>query len=350
MPSNDKFALQLYKTSAVLSTRELRQFERAERTIAKGLKSFLEVGMALKEIRDSRLYRQLYATFEEYCVSRWELSRPRAYELCAASEVVSDLSAIADIRLLPENEAQARPLTRLKALKHRKRAWLLALKTAKAERRVVTAKDVEAAVIKLDCENAKIPVNGVPVFDPMRGLRAAYADPPYAEQARRRYGCPEVDHKELITRLETFDTWALSLSSTTLRQVLPMCPAGVRVGAWVKPWAVFRPNVNPAFAWEPVIFKIARGRTRQQPTTRDWVSANATARRGLCGVKPDAFCFWIFETLNLVGGDEFYDLYEGTGAVTRAFRLWVRLRTLIPTPQGNKPAGAKHRRTMAPGD
>jgi hypothetical protein len=41
---------------------------------------------------------------------RWELSRPRAYELCAASDVVAGLSAIADIRTLPENQAQARPL------------------------------------------------------------------------------------------------------------------------------------------------------------------------------------------------------------------------------------------------
>ena len=63
--------------------------------------------MALKEIRDKRLYRQHYDTFEEYCIRRWELSRPRACELCAASEVVADLSAIADNVLLPESEAQS---------------------------------------------------------------------------------------------------------------------------------------------------------------------------------------------------------------------------------------------------
>ena len=97
-----------------LTARERRDLEKAERKIAIGLKSFLEVGLALKEIRDNRLYRQNYRTFEEYVVARWEFSRPRAYELCAASEVMADLSAIADIRLLPENEAQTRPLTRLK--------------------------------------------------------------------------------------------------------------------------------------------------------------------------------------------------------------------------------------------
>jgi hypothetical protein len=107
VPAPDNGSIQIFRAS--LTTREQRKLGRAERTIARGLKSFLEVGMALKEIRDKRLYRQHYDTFEEYCIMRWELSRPRAYELCAASEVVTELSAIADIRLLPENEAPDPP-------------------------------------------------------------------------------------------------------------------------------------------------------------------------------------------------------------------------------------------------
>lgn len=124
VPATEHRSIQVYSTS--LTSREQREFKRAELAIAKGLKSFLEVGMALKEIRDKRLYRQQYDTFEEYCIVRWELSRPRAYELCAASEVMTDLSANADIGLLPENEAQARPLTRLKVVEDRQRAWAMA--------------------------------------------------------------------------------------------------------------------------------------------------------------------------------------------------------------------------------
>ena len=323
MAENETRAVQIYGT-ALLKTQEQREFARAEKTIARGLKSFLEVGLALKRIRDQRLYRAHYRTFEEYVAKRWDFSRPRAYELCAASDVVADLSAIADIRLLPENESQARPLTWLKAPKHRRQAWKMALKMADAGGRPVTAKDVEAAVLKLNSKDQVEPVNGVPVYDRADRIRAAFGDPPYLGGARRRYNCPEVDHRQLIERLETFDAWALSLSSTTLQQILPLCPDGVRVGAWVKPWCAFRPNVNPAFCWEAVIFKLARSRTRQQVTIRDWVSANSTRNRGLCGVKPDAFCFWIFEMLNLRPGDEFCDLYEGSGAVTRAFRTWVR--------------------------
>jgi hypothetical protein len=324
MSAHDAGAVQIYRPSLPLTLRERQDLQAAERKIARGLKSFLEVGLALKAIRDQRLYRQHYDTFEQYCTERWDFSRPRAYELCAASEVVTDLSAIADIRFLPENEAQARPLTRLKAPKHRRRAWLIALKMATDEGRPVTARDVEAAVVKLDGVARSIPVNGVPVLEPVGGMRAAYADPPYVGQAKRRYQCPEVDHRQLIERLETFDAWALSVSSTSLREVLALCPDTVRVGAWVKPFAVFRPNVNPAYAWEPVIFRLGRERTRQQPTIRDWVSANMTLQRGLCGAKPDAFCYWIFDVLNLRPGDEFHDLFEGSGAVTRAFRSWLR--------------------------
>ena len=173
MPTNETRAVQVY--SASLTTREQREFARAERTIARGLKSFLEVGMALKEIRDKRLYRQHFDTFEQYVATRWEMSRPRAYELCAASEVVEDLSAIADIRVLPENEAQARPLTRLRTSRHRRKAWLLALNLAKAGGRPVTASNVEAAVLKLDGEARSSLVDGVPMSDRSQGIADALA-------------------------------------------------------------------------------------------------------------------------------------------------------------------------------
>jgi len=92
--------------------------------------------------------------------------------------------------------------------------------------------------------------------------------------------------------------------------------------AWVKPFAVFKPNVNPAYAWEPVLVKTGRKRSRQQPTVRDWVSANITLKRGLVGVKPDEVCDWLFEVMNLKPSDEFNDLFPGSGAVTKAWTQW----------------------------
>jgi len=86
-----------------------------EKVINRGKKSFIEVGMALAEIRDLRLYRLTFKTFEGYCREKWGWGRQRAYELIAASEAA---------RLLPEavnqnvihglqNERQARVIARI---------------------------------------------------------------------------------------------------------------------------------------------------------------------------------------------------------------------------------------------
>lgn len=156
-------------------------------------------------------------------------------------------------------------------------------------------------------------------------MRFAYADPPYIGQAQKHYDCPEINHGELITKLMNYDGWALSLSSPTLRQILNLCPDDVRIGAWVKPFCSFKPGVNPAYAWEPVIFWGGRKRGRELPTVRDFISANITLERGIHGAKPTAFCYWIFEILGMQPQDEFDDLFYGSGAVTKAWKYWCRI-------------------------
>jgi hypothetical protein len=154
-------------------------------------------------------------------------------------------------------------------------------------------------------------------------MRIAYADPPYIGQARKHYQREEVDHRELVNRLvsEFPDGWALSCSSPTLRTILPWCPEDVRVAAWVKPFAIFKPNVNPAYAWEPVIWRGGRQRRpRTEPTVRDWVSANITLKKGLSGAKPEAFVAWLFSLLGVQANDEVIDLFPGTGVVGRVLK------------------------------
>jgi hypothetical protein len=162
-------------------------------------------------------------------------------------------------------------------------------------------------------------------------VRFAIADPPYIGQARKHYAkeaaangrvASEVDHADLVERLTGFDAWALCLSSPSLQQILAICPPGVRVGAWVKPFASFKKGVDPAYAWEPIIYKTQRKWDAEQATCRDWVSANITLERGVSGAKPDTFCFWLFELLGAKADDEFTDLYPGSGAVTRAWDKW----------------------------
>lgn len=78
-----------------------------EERIERGMKTFIEVGQSLAAIRDSRLYRGTHATFEDYAVERWNLSRAHAYRMIAAAEVVSPMG---DIETPPTNERQARAL------------------------------------------------------------------------------------------------------------------------------------------------------------------------------------------------------------------------------------------------
>ena len=161
-------------------------------------------------------------------------------------------------------------------------------------------------------------------------MKFAYADPPYLGCGRlydahhensRDYDDPEA-HRRLIARLvdEYSDGWAMSLSTPSLQTILPMCPAECRVGAWVKPFASFKPNVNPAYAWEPVIFYRGRKRGRDVPTLRDWVSENITLRKGLTGAKPTAVCAWILDWLNVQPGDTLDDVFPGTGIMTSTFQ------------------------------
>lgn len=168
-------------------------------------------------------------------------------------------------------------------------------------------------------------------------MRFAYADPPYPGQAERHYSddpqWAEVDHIALIAGLESarYDGWALSTNEPSLEYVTDCLKANglrrsagdYRTMAWVKPFASFKPNVNPAFCWEPVIVRGGRKRTRKQDTVRDWIAANITLRKGLSGVKPQTFCYWLFEVLNMESGDEFIDLYPGSGAVSKAWNQFI---------------------------
>lgn len=154
-------------------------------------------------------------------------------------------------------------------------------------------------------------------------MRFAYADPPYLGQGDRydHYDSAmwnEVkSHLALVDQLfdEYPDGWALSLSSPSLRLILPHCPDTARVAAWVKPFAVFKPNVNPAYAWEPIIFVGGRRGTRERATVRDWHSENITLRKGLVGAKPPGFCRWILDLLGYEEGDELVDIFPGTGVM-----------------------------------
>lgn len=163
-------------------------------------------------------------------------------------------------------------------------------------------------------------------------MRIAYADPPYIRQAAKHYAddpqCAEVDHAKLIERLEGFDAWALSMSAAmySLKEIVALAPDSARMAAWVKPFASFKKGVDPAYTWEPVLFRTKRQWSREQNTVKDHVIESITMLKGLSGVKPARFSFWLFDLLGCEPDDEFHDLYPGSGAVTAAWDSWCRIK------------------------
>jgi hypothetical protein len=168
----------------------------------------------------------------------------------------------------------------------------------------------------------------------------AIADPPYlgCGNLYRDHHADALDcddpawHAALIERLcaEYPDGWALCLHTPSLKTMLTLAPDDVRVGAWVKPFASFKPNVNPAYAWEPVIWRGGRRRTREQDTTRDWVAENIVLERGVAGAKPRRFGLWLLDLLNVEPGDRVDDLFPGAGGIGAAIAERLREQLLEP--------------------
>jgi hypothetical protein len=97
--------------------------------IKKYRQDFYSVGKALKEIRDARHYHKLsFKSFESYLRIRWDMGRSHAYRLIEAFGVIDNLSPIGE--LLPKNEAQARPITKLDAFSQKKASFFKNTKTA----------------------------------------------------------------------------------------------------------------------------------------------------------------------------------------------------------------------------
>lgn len=111
--------------SLYLSPREEQRLAELESVIERGAQTFIEVGKALMEIKEGRLYRTAEnpkRTFEDYVQERWGWSRQWAYRQIQAAEVAENVApglqngetlspsnAIALSRLDPEEQKEAAP-------------------------------------------------------------------------------------------------------------------------------------------------------------------------------------------------------------------------------------------------
>lgn len=96
----------------LLNIQEQERLKNCELVIQTGLDTFYQVGQALLEIQENKLYRQEFNTFDEYLQGRWNFGRTQAYNFINSAKVISNLkmSTIVDI---PTNENQTRYLAQL---------------------------------------------------------------------------------------------------------------------------------------------------------------------------------------------------------------------------------------------
>lgn len=180
-------------------------------------------------------------------------------------------------------------------------------------------------------------------------MRLAFADPPYPGRAHLYADHPdyagEVNQVELVKQLWEYDGWALSTSAEALHWILPMCPVGHRVLAWVKH--------TVTIGWEPLIVMPAR----KPEGVRDWLQCEPDSYQWrdkpesyVIGQKPVAFCRWMFAWLGAEPDDTLDDLFPGSGQVSRVWEEWrlqPELPLEAPSPSAVKRAG---RRALAKAD
>ena len=88
-----------------ISIAESARLNELEKTIKDGLRTFVAVGTALAEIRDSRLSRAEYPSFDNYVQAELGIKKSYAYQIIESAGVAQSVSAIADIRV--ETHARA---------------------------------------------------------------------------------------------------------------------------------------------------------------------------------------------------------------------------------------------------
>jgi len=123
------------------------ELARLEKVIEDGLESFIQVGEALRQVRDLSLYRRKgYESFTDYCAGRWQITYRRAAQLMEASELVSELTCKILHVPPPQVESHATELARLPDIETQVAVWTEVVTETQAAQKKPTAKAVKEKV------------------------------------------------------------------------------------------------------------------------------------------------------------------------------------------------------------
>ncbi len=132
-----------------LTVEEEAERLRLERKVEK---VFYQAGLALKTLRDKKLYRSTHRNFDEYCRDRFGRTKRSAYYLIDAITIVDNLEKSEPmVHFLPTSERQCRPLKALNPEQQRI-AWTKAVEKAGG---IPTAKIVKDVVSEIKKDKIK---------------------------------------------------------------------------------------------------------------------------------------------------------------------------------------------------
>jgi hypothetical protein len=132
-----------------LTEEEIKRLYECEIIIKTGMQTFIEVGKALTEIRDKKLFRKDFKTFDEYCKTKWKFDKTYASRLINSQPVIQNLLTMGNT--LPESERQTRELLKLSP-DEQKEVWQKVIEVSE-----LLSKPITAALVKEQVESFKNP-------------------------------------------------------------------------------------------------------------------------------------------------------------------------------------------------
>ncbi len=200
------------EASADLTAAETGRLVALEQTVERGLQTFVEVGQALAEIRDRKLYRASHATFERYCRERWGFTRQRARQFIDAAAVTT---VVVKAGLpAPTNEAQARELVPLRERPAElETAWRDTLIVANAAGRSPWAELVRQNVVEVKHRDPSLP-------PPVRAAAHRVPDEP----------TPADTERAVVSAVERFEQAVTAWEQLNARSGCLARPLGAQTG------------------------------------------------------------------------------------------------------------------------
>lgn len=164
-----------------LSKNEQKRLAELESVVTNNFQAFYDVGCALREIQQQRLYRQTHPTFADYANDLWDLARRRAYQFIESADVIDNVKQIemctnGTQKIIPQNERQARVLSKYPPEKQVE-IWSQAVQNLDGGK--MTAGHIRTTANRLGLEKIKKVIK--------KGRQAANQSPRISEQFRTAF-------------------------------------------------------------------------------------------------------------------------------------------------------------------